>query len=132
MLVSIAKKAGAIDYLSHALGSSLSPIAAKALVALIAGVMSIFSSTLGVVGPTLIPIIPGITAATGVASTALVSAIMVGGHFAGVSPFSTGGAMTLAGEVDEEKKDKLLIQLIMLSVGSIIFASILTILGVIS
>ena len=132
MLVSIAKTAGAIDYLSNWLGTNLSPFTAKMVVALIAGGMSFFSSTLGVVGPTLIPIIPGISAATGITSTALISAIMVGGHFAGVSPFSTGGAMTMAGETDETKKDNLFIHLMSLSIGSIIFASILTIIGVIS
>lgn len=132
MLVSVAQKAGAIEYLSAWLGDNLSPFAAKAIISLCAGAMSFFSSTLGVVAPTLIPIIPGVASATGVASTALISAIMVGGHFAGVSPFSTGGAMTLAGETDEDKKGRLFIQLICLSFGSILFASLLTILGILS
>ena len=108
MLVAVASSAGAIDYLSHWISGNMSPIVAKAIVAICAGIMSLFSSTLGVVGPTLIPFIPGISAATGVSATALISAIMVGGHFAGVSPFSTGGAMTMAGETDETKKNKTL------------------------
>lgn len=132
MLVSVAKSAGAIDYLSNWVSGNLSPLAAKAIIALCAGAMSFFSSTLGVVGPTLIPFIPGISTATGVHATALISAIMVGGHFAGVSPFSTGGAMTMAGETDEGKKSKLFVSLMVLSVCSIVFASILTVLGVIS
>lgn len=132
MLVSVAKSAGAIDYLSAWLGDNLSPFMAKFLVSLIAGAMSFFSSTLGVVGPTLIPIIPGLATATGISSTALISAIMVGGHFAGVSPFSTGGAMTMAGETNEERKNKLFVQLMVLSIGSIVFASILTLLGILS
>ena len=132
MLVAVASSAGAIDYLSHWISGNMSPIVAKAIVAICAGIMSLFSSTLGVVGPTLIPFIPGISAATGVSATALISAIMVGGHFAGVSPFSTGGAMTMAGETDETKKNKLFISLIILAAGSILFASILTVIGVIS
>lgn len=132
MLVSVAKSAGAIDYLSAWLGDNLSPFMAKLLVSLIAGAMSFFSSTLGVVGPTLIPIIPGLAAATGIHATALISAIMVGGHFAGVSPFSTGGAMTMAGETDEARKNKLFVSLMALSIGSIVFASILTIAGILS
>ena len=130
MLVSVAREAGAIDHLVNWLGGSLSPFAAKLIVALIAGAMSFFSSTLGVVAPTLIPIIPGVAAATGISATALISAIMVGGHVAGVSPFSTGGAMTMAGEKDEEKKNKLFVQLMVMSIASILFASLLTILGV--
>lgn len=131
MLVSVAKTAGAIDYLSKWLGSNLNPFVAKLIVSLIAGCMSFFSSTLGVVGSTLIPIIPGISQATGVAATTLISAIMFGGHFAGVSPFSTGGAMVMAGESDEEKKDALFIRLLLLSIGSIMFASFLTVVGII-
>lgn len=132
MLVAVAKQAGAIDYLSTWLGESLSPFAAKVMVGLIAGLMSFFSSTLGVVAPTLIPIIPGLATATGISATALISAIMVGGHFAGVSPFSTGGAMTLAGEENEEKKNKLFVSLMVLSIASIVFASFLTVFGIIS
>ena len=63
--------------------------------------------------------------------TALGSGIMIGGHFAGVSPFSTGGAMTLAGENNEEAKNKLFIQLMVLSIASILFASVLVFIGVI-
>lgn len=132
MLVSVAKSAGAIDYLSNWVSGNMSPLVAKTIIALCAGAMSFFSSTLGVVGPTLIPFIPGISAATGVHATALISAIMVGGHFAGVSPFSTGGAMTMAGETDENKKNKLFVSLMALSVCSIVFASLLTVIGVIS
>ena len=44
----------------------------------------------------------------------------------------TGGAMTMAGETDEAKKNKLFISLIILAAGSILFASILTVIGVIS
>lgn len=132
MLVSVAKNAGAIDYLSAWVSGNLSPFMAKLVIGLCAGAMSFFSSTLGVVGPTLIPFIPGIATATGVSATALISAIMVGGHFAGVSPFSTGGAMTMAGETDEGKKNKLFVSLMALSIGSIVFAAILTVIGVIS
>ena len=132
MLVAVASSAGAIDYLSNWISGNMSPTVAKAVVAICAGVMSLFSSTLGVVGPTLIPFIPTIATATGVSATALISAIMVGGHFAGVSPFSTGGAMTMAGETDEGKKNKLFISLIILAAGSIIFASLLTVLGVLA
>ncbi len=132
MLVAVASSAGAIDYLSGWISESMSPVVAKAVVAICAGIMSLFSSTLGVVGPTLIPFIPGISAATGVSATALISAIMIGGHFAGVSPFSTGGAMTMAGETDEAKKNKLFISLIILAAGSILFAALLTVIGVIS
>ena len=131
MLVSVATKAGAVDMFSSWIGDNLSATAAKLVIALVAGCMSFFSSTLGVVGPALIPMIPNIAGATGVSVTALVSGIMIGGHFAGVSPFSTGGAMTLAGENNEETKNKLFIQLMVLSIASILFASVLVFIGIV-
>jgi len=131
MLVSVAKKAGAINQLVEILGNNLSPFAARLIVSLVAGSMSLVSSTLGVVAPALIPIVSGLSGSTGVSVVTLVSAIMIGGHFAGVSPFSTGGAMTLAGERDEAKANKLLISLIIFAVCSILFASFLTVTGVI-
>jgi len=131
MLVSVATQAGAVDMFSSWIGDNLSATTAKLVIALVAGCMSFFSSTLGVVGPALIPMIPNIAGATGVSVTALVSGIMIGGHFAGVSPFSTGGAMTLAGENNEETKNKLFIQLMVLSIASILFASVLVFIGVV-
>lgn len=131
MLVSVAKKAGAIKQLVAILGDNLSPMAVRLIISLVAGCMSLVSSTLGVVAPALIPIVSGLSTNTGVAVATLVSAIMIGGHFAGVSPFSTGGAMTLAGERDESKADKLLINLMVLAVCSIAFASFLTVVGLI-
>lgn len=131
MLVSVATQAGTVDMFSSWIGDNLSATAAKLVIALVAGCMSFFSSTLGVVGPALIPMIPNIAGATGVSVTALVSGIMIGGHFAGVSPFSTGGAMTLAGENNEETKNKLFIQLMVLSIASILFASVLVFIGVV-
>jgi di/tricarboxylate transporter len=131
MLVSVAKAAGAVDMFSSWIGSNLSELSVKIITGIVAGSMSFFSSTLGVVAPTLIPMIPNISASTGVGATALVSTIMIAGHFAGVSPFSTGGAMTLAGEKDETKRDKLFIQLMALSLCSIVFASLLIVIGII-
>ncbi len=130
MLVSVTKATGAIDYLSKWLGNNMTPFMTKLVVSLVAGGMSFFSSTLGVVAPTLFPLIPGISQVTGVTAVSLLSAIMFGGHVAGVSPFSVGGAMVLAGETVEEKKNLLFIQLMALSVGSMLFASLLNILGV--
>lgn len=131
MLVSVAKAAGAVDMFSSWIGSNLSELTVKIITGIVAGFMSFFSSTLGVVAPTLIPMIPNISASTGVSTTALVSTIMIAGHFAGVSPFSTGGAMTLAGEKDEAKRDKLFIKLMALSLCSIAFASLLIVIGII-
>ena len=107
MLVSVATKAGAVDMFSSWIGDNLSATAAKLVIALVAGCMSFFSSTLGVVGPALIPMIPNIAGATGVS------------------------VMTLAGENNEETKNKLFIQLMVLSIASILFASVLVFIGIV-
>lgn len=132
MLIGVAKKAGAIDFLASLLANNLSATAAKLCVTCIAAFMSMFSGGLTVVCPTLMPIIAPICDATGVPATTLVSALTIGCHVSGVSPFSTGGAMTMAGEKDETKKNKLYISLLVLAVASTVLAAIFIVSGIIS
>ena len=131
MLIGVAKKAGAIDFLAGLLANNLSPVGAKLCVTLISAFMSMFSGGLTVVCPTLMPIITPICEATGVPATTLVSALTIGCHVSGVSPFSTGGAMTLAGEKDEAKKNSLYIALLVLAVISTALAAFFIVSGLI-
>ena len=131
MLISVAVKAGAIVSLSTWMGANVSNGSAPIIMAIAAGCMSFFSSTLGVVAPTLGGLIPGISKATGVSVTAMTSIMMIAGHFAGLSPFSTGGAMSLTGVSNEEEKNKLMLELIMMAGAAILLAIVLVAVGII-
>lgn len=78
----------------------------------IAAIMSFFSSTLGVVVPTLSTLIPAIGGLTGADLGLLFSLIVVAGMLAGYSPFSSSGGITMSGVQDEGERRKLYVQLL--------------------
>lgn len=88
---------GGIDILSAALVSIMNERTAAAVMGLTSGIMSWFSSSSGVVMPTLIPTVPHIAQQLGgVNELELASSITTISHVAAISPLSTGGALALA------------------------------------
>jgi len=114
VLMNVVMSAGGIDLLAQGLASIMTAKTAVPLISLTAGVMSWFSSTSGVVMPTLIPTVAPLLEALAdpaVTATAMVTAITASAHTAGNSPISTGGALGLASycglthcSADEERK----------------------------
>ena len=78
------------------------------------GLMSIFSSAISVVLPTLYPLVPGIAADTGLSAPLMYSAIFVGATMTGISTLSTTGSMVLVGCRGEEARNNLFYQAIIL------------------
>lgn len=88
---------GGINILSTALVSIMSAKSAAAVMGLTSGIMSWFSSSSGVVMPTLLPTVPHIAQQLGgVNELELASSITTISHVAAISPLSTGGALALA------------------------------------
>ena len=88
---------GGIQVLSAALVSIMNEKTAAAMMGLTSGIMSWFSSSSGVVMPTLIPTVPHIAQQLGgVNELELASSITTISHVAAISPLSTGGALALA------------------------------------
>ena len=98
MLMNIITKLGGIKILSGALVSIMTESTAPSIMGLCAGITSWFSSTSGVVMPTLIPTIPYINAQMGnvLNPVELATAITMISNTGGISPLSTGGALALA------------------------------------
>lgn len=88
---------GGIKILSAVLVSVMSAKTATAIMGLTSGVMSWFSSSSGVVMPTLLPTVPHVAQQLGgVNELELASSITTISHVAAISPLSTGGALALA------------------------------------
>ena len=69
-----------------------------AVVAFVTGVVSVYSSTSGVVLPAFLPTVPGLVERLGdVNPIAVASAMNVGSHLVDLSPLSTTGALCMAG-----------------------------------
>lgn len=106
MLIDVAVEAETIDMLASMINNMPTFIVPVA-VALIAGVMSIFSSTLGVVAPLMFPMIAGIIDATGYSASLIAVAIIIGAQSSALAPFSTGGSLILGNSgLDEEESKK--------------------------
>lgn len=118
MLVSVASEAGTLAYLSEYISRSFSPAALPYVMAIIAGIMSIFSSTMGVVIPTLYPLIYAICTASGASPLMLFSVVPVASGYTGISPFSSVGGMSMA-NIREEKYNSTFIKLLISSIATI-------------
>jgi len=97
VLVALLEKSGGMDLFTQFLARFTTPAASTAVAAFFTGVVSIYSSTTGVVLPALLPTIPGLIQHVGGGDPmALLSSMTVGGHLVDVSPLSTLGALCLA------------------------------------
>ncbi|MDK2867072.1 MAG: hypothetical protein PWP38_1387 [Clostridiales bacterium] len=136
MLMSLVIQLGGIDLLATALSTLMNPTTATGIMGLTAGMMSWFSSTSGVVMPTLIPTVTDVaTNVGGVSVVALISAITNTASAAGMSPISTGGSMGLSAysqiaNPTEEERSKLFIELFMVSIGGVITIALLGMTGI--
>ena len=68
------------------------------VVAFLTGIISVYSSTSGVVLPAFLPMVPGLAEQLGGANPlGIATAMNIGGHLVDVSPLSTIGALCIAG-----------------------------------
>ena len=105
-LLRVVDKMGGISLMRDALASIMSPSTAASLTGFSAGLLSLVSSALSVVYPTMMPICVDLANQIGgTHPVALMSAVAEGGALAGTSPMSTGGALILAALGGELKKE---------------------------
>ena len=135
ILISLVTKLGGIDLLSDALSKLSTSKTAAAVMALLSGVMSWVSSASGVVMPTLIPTVPDmVEALPGTDALALVNSISIGANMAALSPLSSCGALMLAAysssdDTSAKDRNKMFLQLFLLSVGGVVLSGLLALLG---
>lgn len=106
ILMNVISLSGGIDIMVSALEAVMGVHTASMIMAIAAGIMSFFSSGLGVVFPTLIPAAGGLSAGIGVRALELVSVIVIGGTVSGFTPISTTGALIMAGVAQQENAEE--------------------------
>lgn len=98
VLIALMEKTQGMALFTEALARLSTANTVTAVVAFVTGVVSIYSSTSGVVLPAFLPTIPGLVERLGdVNPMAIASAMNVGAHLVDLSPLSTIGALCLAG-----------------------------------
>ncbi len=97
VLVALLEKTGGLDLFANFLARLATPASSTAVTAFFTGLISIYSSTTGVVLPALLPTVPGLIEKMGGGDAmAIISSMNSGGHLVDVSPLSTLGALCLA------------------------------------
>lgn len=136
ILISLVTELGGIDLLRTALSKIMGVKTASAIMTVLAGVMSWFSSASGVVMPTLIPTIPGITETlAGANGMEIAVGLCIGAHMAALSPLSSCGGLMLsayssAEGVSAEDRNRTFVKLFVMSATGVLFAGVLALVGV--
>lgn len=138
VLMNLVIGTGGIELLATSMASIMTPFTATALTGLTAGTMSWFSSTMGVVLPTLLPTLGHIseTVGGGVTVLALTSIIGIVSSSAGFSPASTVGALIMAAHdgdaeyVKTKAPGRLFIEMFAWSVFCVLFLCVLSLTGI--
>lgn len=136
ILMNIITISGGIDLMVAGLEKVLSAKTASCGMGILAGIMSFFSSGLGVVFPTLIPTAGELAAGLGANPVEICAAIVIGGTVTGYSPISTAGALMMAGVAQQENAEerfpskKIFVELFAVAFIALAILAILAIVGV--
>lgn len=97
VLISLLEKTQGLALFTDLLAKLATKETVTAVVAFLTGLVSVYSSTSGVVLPAFLPTVPGLSAQLGGADPAAIALSMnVGSHLVDVSPLSTIGALCIA------------------------------------
>lgn len=137
LLMVVVDAMGGIQLLSDLLSKIMGPRTAAGIMGITAGMMSWFSSSFGVVMPTLMPTVPGLleNLGTTMSGAPILAAITFGASIAGVSPFSSGGSMCLSAmsvdkRFDESQTNKYFMSFFGWAIGGLVILAVLALLGV--
>ena len=105
VLIALVERTQGLDLLVSMVSRVASAQTVTGVVALLTGIVSVYSSTSGVVLPAFLPLVPGLTAQLpGASALGIATAMNIGGHLVDISPLSTMGALCLAGAPADESR----------------------------
>jgi di/tricarboxylate transporter len=106
VLTALLEKTGGTERCVQIVRSISGPQSVTGVIALLTGLVSVYSSTSGVVLPAFLPLVPGLVGELGDGDPlAIASSIIVGGHLVDSSPLSTIGALCVACAPPEGRRE---------------------------
>jgi len=130
--VAVLQRLDAVNMLGHAAMNVGTPLVAAFVICMIAGLVSAFASTVGIIAA-LVPMAVPLATSGGVAGWALLSAMGVCASIVDASPFSTTGALLVASAAEDERArlKSLLMRwgLSMVIVGPVVATLVLLLIG---
>jgi di/tricarboxylate transporter len=108
VLISILEKKGGMDLFTTILARFSTQTSVTGVMGFVTGLISVYSSSSGVVLPAFMPTIPGLIQKIGGGNPmAIASSVNVGAHLVDVSPLSTLGALCIANAAASENRKSL-------------------------
>src|SRR5207245_10555481 len=108
VLTAMLNNTGGLDRFAELVSRVSTPRTVPGVIALASGVLSVYSSTSGVVLPAILPAVPKlITQLGGGDPLAIASSVVIAGHVVDSSPLSTIGALCIASARSEEHTSEL-------------------------
>jgi di/tricarboxylate transporter len=105
VLISLVEKAQGLDLVVSLVAKIASADTVTGIVAFLTGIVSVYSSTSGVVLPAFLPIVPGLAEQLpGASALGIAMSMNVSGHLVDMSPLSTLGALCMAGAAADESR----------------------------
>jgi di/tricarboxylate transporter len=125
VLIALVEKFQGLDLLVSLVARISTADTVPAVVAFLTGLVSVYSSTSGVVLPAFLPLVPGLAAELpGSSAVAIAMSMNIGGHVVDVSPLSTIGALCMASAAASESR-KLFIQLLAWGLSMAVVAAVI-------
>ena len=113
MLIALLEATGGLVLFTRLLASLATPVTLTGVIAFVTGLISTYSSTIGVVLPTFIPMVPSLVQQVGGGDAVAVAiAVTVGASLVDVSPLSTLGALCVGCVPDRDASRRLFRQLL--------------------
>ena len=105
VLIALVEKAQGLDLIGSLVAKIASPSSVTGIVGFVTALVSVYSSTSGVVLPAFLPIVPELAARLpGSSAVGIAMSMNIAGHLVDVSPLSTIGALCMAGAAPEESR----------------------------
>jgi len=108
LLIELMSKMGGTELMASGIANVSSPITIALTFSFVAALVSVYASTVGVVYPTFLPLVPTVLAKMGGGNPIpLILSIIVAGSLVDASPLSTLGALALASAPEQVDKKRL-------------------------
>lgn len=126
LLIAVLEKTGGMELFAALLAMLATPATINGTMAFVTGLISIWSSTSGVVLPAFLPTVPAVVAQVGGGDPVAVAlSINVGSSMVDVSPLSTLGALCVAAVADPHDAHTLFRQLMVWGVSMAVVAALM-------
>jgi di/tricarboxylate transporter len=96
VLVALVEKTHGMELFTGSLARFSTRETVTPMIAFVTGLISVYSSTSGVVLPAFLPTVPGLSEELGAEMLPIIYSICVGSHLVDISPLSTTGALCIA------------------------------------